>query len=89
LQGTLIDKDGLIIVKRCAIPSTNLLEGADFEDAAGAFWEQSSTGELALIKTVSEFDAYDGMGVAILGGEKGTTDVLEQMIAFPQIVMIR
>ncbi len=81
LQGTLIDKDGFVLVKRCAIPSTNLLEGADFEFYNA--WSESSTSNLSLVKSVDPSETYDGSGVAILGGTTGTTDILEQMIYFP------
>ncbi|MCX7830488.1 MAG: IPT/TIG domain-containing protein, partial [Acidobacteria bacterium] len=82
LQGTLIDKDGFVIVKRCSIPSTNLLEGADFESYN--FWTESSNSDLSLVRKVDSSEAFNGEGVAILGEATGVTDVLEQMVFFPE-----
>lgn len=84
LQATLIDHGGLVIVKKCSIASTNLLQGGDFEDASVAFWNQTSSTNLGLIWDVGKDNAYSGVGAAILGGNTGTADILEQMIIFPE-----
>ena len=85
LTGTITDSAGLIFRKQCTISSTNILQGADFEldDENICMWNQGSTGGAALIQDVGADTAYDGTGMAVLGGLSKSTDTLEQTIWLP------
>ena len=83
MTGTITDTTGIIFRKQCTISSTNILQGADFEDNDFFAWDQESTGGAALIQDVGTDGAFDGTGVAILGGLSQSTDMLQQFVSFP------
>ncbi len=84
LTGELIDPTGRVIVKRCLITSSNLLEGADFENGGASSWVGSnSDGNTSLISEVGTESAYSGEGIALLGTTSNATETLEYTIGIP------
>ena len=83
LTATLTDLGGIIIIKRCQISSTNLLEGADFQGYGPYSWYRNSSAGSSLILQNTPAQSYDGTAVAILGSNSKSTDSISQAIPIP------
>lgn len=84
LTGELIDPIGRVIVKRCAVTSSNILEGADFENGGSSSWVGSNVdGSESLIRDIGTESAYSGEGIALLGNAPNSAEILEYVIGIP------
>jgi len=84
LMGELIDPIGRVIVKRCAVTSSNILEGADFENGGTSAWVGTSVdGNESLIRDIGNDTAYSGEGIAFLGTTSNSAERLEYIIGIP------
>lgn len=84
LTAELIDPIDGIRIRRCQISSSNILEGADFENGGSTAWVGANgDGSESLIRDVGLDLAYDGSGVALIGTTMNSAETLEHIVGIP------
>jgi len=84
LEGTIIDIDGGVAVKRCTVKSTNLLEAGDIEGVfVESAWAPDGAATMDSLIEVDKTFAVSGSRVIALGDGPNSTASMEQVVSIP------